>query len=122
MEEASAALKLDGWDGDDAGSLVAVGAAGAAAGMGIASTFIGVPRDRLHSMRQLRGVDLGMRRRAAMAGISETYTKLDGSEGESGTVSKAQEARVARCIPAKSIRESQPGKVSRDSNGAIQLR
>jgi len=51
MDEASVALKL----ADDAG-LVAVEAAGVAAGMRIASTYIGVPQVRLHSMSQWWGV------------------------------------------------------------------
>ncbi len=51
MDEASVALKL----ADDAGR-VAVEAAGGAAGMRIASTCIGVPQVRLHSMSQWRGV------------------------------------------------------------------
>jgi hypothetical protein len=71
MDEASVALKLVG--GDDAGSVVAGGAAGIATGMGIASTYIGAPRDRLHSTRQWRVADLVLGRQAAMAGISETY-------------------------------------------------
>ena len=50
------ALKLEG-TGDE--GLVAVEAAGVAAGMRIASTCIGVPRVRLHSMRQWQGADLG---------------------------------------------------------------
>jgi hypothetical protein len=49
MDEASVALKLEG--ADDAG-LAAVEAACAAAGIEIASTRIGMPRVRLHSMRQ----------------------------------------------------------------------
>jgi len=56
MDEASVALKLEGADDGD---LVAVEAAGVAAGMGIASTCIGVPRVRLHSMRQCRQSVLG---------------------------------------------------------------
>ena len=51
MDEASVALKLEGTGGEDE-ALVAVGGAGVAAGMRIASTCIGVPRFRLHSMRQ----------------------------------------------------------------------
>lgn len=51
MDEASVALKLA-----DDGGMVAVEAVWVAAGMGIASTCIGVPRVRLHSMRQWRGV------------------------------------------------------------------
>lgn len=47
MDEASAALKLAA-----AGGLATVEASGVAAGMGIAFTCIGVPRVRLHSMRQ----------------------------------------------------------------------
>jgi hypothetical protein len=53
MDEASAVLKLEGADDGD---LVAVKTAGAAAGMGIASTCIGVPPVRLHSMRQCGAV------------------------------------------------------------------
>ncbi len=59
MEEASVALKLE--EADDEG-LAAVGAARVAAGMGIAFTCIGVPRVRLHSMRQWRRVRFGLGR------------------------------------------------------------
>lgn len=59
MDEASVALKLEGADDGD---LVAVEAAGVAAGMGIASTCIAVPRVRLHSMRQCGESDLGKQR------------------------------------------------------------
>lgn len=53
MDEASVALKLGGADD---GGLAAAEAVCAAAGMRIASTYIGAPRVRLHSMRQWRAV------------------------------------------------------------------
>jgi hypothetical protein len=53
MDEASVALKLEG-TGEEDEALVAVGGAGVAAGMRIASKCIGVPRFRLHSMSQWR--------------------------------------------------------------------
>lgn len=53
MDEASVALKLGGADD---GGLAAAEAVCVAAGMRIASTYIGVPRVRLHSMRQWRAV------------------------------------------------------------------
>jgi hypothetical protein len=55
MDEVSFALKLEGIDDcedDNDVGRVAAGATGAATGMRIASTRIGVPRVRLHSMRQ----------------------------------------------------------------------
>jgi len=48
-DEASVAPKLEG--AGDEGPVV-VGAAGVAAGIGIAFTYIAVPRDRMHSIRQ----------------------------------------------------------------------
>lgn len=60
MDEASFAPKLDGMDDD--GKWIEAGATGAATGMRVASTRIGVPRVRLHSMRQLREVRLGLGR------------------------------------------------------------
>lgn len=66
MELASLAPKLEVTDDagtDDAatnaGDLVAVEAAGVAAGMGIESTCIAVPRVQLHSTRQWRESDAG---------------------------------------------------------------
>jgi hypothetical protein len=56
-DDASAALKVEGAGGDE--GLVVVGAAGVPAGIGIAFTYIGVPRDRMHFMRQQWGADLG---------------------------------------------------------------
>ena len=65
MDEASVALKLEGKGKEDE-ALVAVGGAGVAAGMRIASTCIEVPRFRLHSMRQWRKSRRGLGRQAAM--------------------------------------------------------
>ncbi len=55
-DDASVAPKPDG-DGDE--GLVAGCAANVTAEIGIAFTYIGVPRDRMHSMRQQRGASLG---------------------------------------------------------------
>jgi hypothetical protein len=52
MEEASVALKLEGVVDGVLAAEESEEAAGVAAGMRIASTCIGVPRVRLHSMRQ----------------------------------------------------------------------
>jgi hypothetical protein len=53
IDEARVALKLGG-KGDPARALASAGAAGNAAGMRMASTCIGAPRDLMHSMRQCR--------------------------------------------------------------------
>jgi hypothetical protein len=50
IDETSMALKPEGADDETGGAVEA--AVGAAAVMRIASICIGVPRDRLHSMRQ----------------------------------------------------------------------
>ncbi len=109
MEVASLAPKLESTDNagtDDAvtnaGGRVAVQAAGVAAGMGIAFTCIAVPRVRLHSTRQWRGVRRRRGRCAAMVAISETYRSAPGNDEESKTERKVDAARVARYRPAKS--------------------
>jgi hypothetical protein len=57
MDEASFAPKAEGAaDGDTDASRGGAGAVGAATGMRVASTCIGVPRVRLHSMRQRREI------------------------------------------------------------------
>jgi hypothetical protein len=86
----------------NAGGRVAVQAAGVAAGMGIAFTCIAVPRVRLHSTRQWRGVRRRRGRCAAMVAISETYRSAPGNDEESKTERKVDAARVARYRPAKS--------------------
>jgi len=57
MDETSVAPKLEGVDDE---GWVAAKAAGAAAGMRIASTRIEVPNVRLHSMRQWREIWRGL--------------------------------------------------------------
>jgi hypothetical protein len=56
-DDARVVLKVEGAGGAE--TLVVVGAAGVAAWIGIAFTYIGVPRHRMHSMRQQRRADLG---------------------------------------------------------------
>lgn len=109
MEVASLAPKLEGTDDagtDDAGmkdgGRVAVKAAGVAAGMEIAFTCIAVPRVRLHSTRQWRGVRRRLGSCAAMVAFSETYKNATGDDEESRTERKADAASVAGYSPAKS--------------------
>jgi hypothetical protein len=104
MALASLAPKLAVTDdaGANAGGRVAVEAAGVAAGMEIASTCIAVPRVRLHSTRQWRGVRRRLGRRAAMVAFSGTCKSATGVDEEGETERKVDAARVARYSPAKS--------------------
>jgi hypothetical protein len=109
MDEASVALKLEG----TGHGLVAVGGAGVAAGMRIASTCIEVPRVRLHSMRQWRKSRRGLGRQAAMGchfrDLHEGIVARDtGDEEESGPARSVDAATVAGCIPAKSADSISP--------------
>jgi hypothetical protein len=112
MEVASAAPKLEGAHGADAndGCGVVAEAAGVAAGMGIASTGIAVPRVRLHSTRQWRGIPRRQGRGLAMVAISETYRNAPGDDEDSKTEWKTDGGKSCR---------AQPGKI-RPSRGAVQ--
>ena len=101
MDEASFALKLP--VPDNAG-LVAVEAADIAAGMGIAFTCIGVPRVRLHSMRQWQGAWLELGTHAATVANSKTYMKGDRRRSGRKTLVRAGCGKGCRV---------QPGKISR---------